>query len=180
MELTIIIPVYNVEEYIIECLDSVLKQDIDINKYEILCIDDKGTDSSIKLVKNYILKNDTKNITIIEHEKNIGLSAARNTGILNAKGKYILFVDSDDTIYNNTLSELINVVNNNNLDILEFNINEISQTSVNISSNISKRKNTDAMKGIEYFKYACKKNEYYPMACCRMYNSEFLKKRYFV
>lgn len=98
MKISIIVPVYNVEEYIIECLESVAKQTM-TKGVECILVDDCGKDDSIKIATEYIF-NYVGNIrfTILHHEKNGGLSAARNTGINAAKGEYVYFLDSDDTI----------------------------------------------------------------------------------
>lgn len=94
-KLSIIIPVYNVEKYVGKCLESCLNQDISQDEYEIIVVDDESPDNSSSIVEAYIKRN--KNIRII-HRKNGGLSAARNTGLKAAKGEYVWFVDSDDTI----------------------------------------------------------------------------------
>ena len=92
MKLSIIVPVYNVEKYIIKCIDSLLLNNT--NDYEIIVVNDGTKDRSIELVKNKFC--DSK-IRIVEQE-NQGLSAARNTGVAEAMGDYIWFVDSDDTV----------------------------------------------------------------------------------
>lgn len=100
-KISIIIPVYNVEEYLQECVDSVLEQNF--YDYEILLVDDGSTDKSGELCDLYSDKFDfVKTI----HKENGGLSEARNTGIKHAKGQYILFIDSDDYIFKDTLSQL--------------------------------------------------------------------------
>ncbi|MCR5334540.1 MAG: glycosyltransferase [Bacteroidaceae bacterium] len=96
--ISIIIPVYNVQDYIIACLDSIATQTYTTG-VECILVDDRGSDDSMKIVQEYLnnYKGDI-DFRIITHERNRGLSAARNTGIMDAKGKYILFVDSDDSI----------------------------------------------------------------------------------
>ena len=96
--ISIIIPVYNVQDYITECLDSIAAQTYTTG-VECILADDCGNDDSMKIVHDYL--NNYKgeiDFRIITHEHNRGLSAARNTGIMEAKGKYVLFVDSDDSI----------------------------------------------------------------------------------
>lgn len=93
IKLTIIIPVYNVETYIEKCIDSILIQKLD--NYEIVLIDDGSTDNSGNICDKYA--NKYNNIRTI-HQNNKGLSGARNTGIREAKGEYLMFVDSDDFI----------------------------------------------------------------------------------
>jgi len=96
MNLSIIIPVYNVEKYIEQCVESVLKQKL--NKYELILVDDGSTDCSGMICDEYAKK--YSNIKVI-HQENKGLSGARNTGIKAAKGKFLMFIDSDDFIANN-------------------------------------------------------------------------------
>ena len=93
-KVSIIIPVYNVKNYLGQCLESVIQQDfID---YEIICVDDASTDNSGNILDAYEKQYDM--IQVIRHTKNRGLSAARNTGLEQATGKYVWFVDSDDII----------------------------------------------------------------------------------
>ena len=91
---SIIVPIYNVEKYLTECLQSVLKQSYQY--YEIICINDASTDNSYDILLKYAKNN--KKIIVINNKKNRGLSYCRNQGIEKAKGDYILFVDSDDYI----------------------------------------------------------------------------------
>jgi len=91
---TVVVPVYNVEKYVKECLDSIINQTY--KNLEIICVDDCGQDDSINIVKE-IAKTD-KRIKVIHHKKNKGLGGARNTGLKNAQGEFIFFVDSDDFI----------------------------------------------------------------------------------
>ena len=98
---SIIIPVYNVEQYLQDCLNSVVKQYyID---YELICVNDGSTDGSLVVLEEYQQK--YPQITIIS-QQNKGLSAARNAGIQAAKGDYLFFLDSDDWIEPNTLEML--------------------------------------------------------------------------
>ena len=104
MKLSIIVPVYNVEKYIVKCISSLLDQQT--NDYEIIIVNDGTKDKSIDLIKKTF--NDSK-IAIIEQE-NQGLSAARNTGVRHSKGEYIWFVDSDDWIAKGGIDELIPIL----------------------------------------------------------------------
>ena len=90
---SIIIPVYNAERYLEDCIESILKQTY--KNYEVLLIDDGSKDNSGNICDRY--SNSNNNITVI-HTENRGPSHARNTGILHAKGEWICFVDSDDTV----------------------------------------------------------------------------------
>lgn len=94
IKVSVIVPVYNVELYLRECLDSIINQTL--KEIEILCIDDCGTDNSYNILEEYAKKDNR--IKIISHKENKGLGPARNTGIKESKGEYISFIDSDDYI----------------------------------------------------------------------------------
>lgn len=98
IKISVIIPIYNVERYLTSCLDSVVNQTM-TEGVECILVDDCGKDRSVDIAKDYIA-NYKGNISfrLIHHEKNGGLSAARNTGIKAAKGEYVYFLDSDDEI----------------------------------------------------------------------------------
>lgn len=117
MKLSIIVPVYNVADYLAKCLDSLLAQDLPQNEYEIIVVNDGSTDNSGDIAQQYADK--YANITLI-NQANQGLSGARNTGIKCAKGDYIQFVDSDDYLEDNVLGGLMRQVEKDNLDVLRF------------------------------------------------------------
>jgi len=117
--LTIIIPVYNSEKYLRECLDSILNQNTDKSIYEIICVDDGSTDSSNQILQEYVNKYD--NLKVIS-KVNGGASSARNLGIQNATGKYVWFIDSDDYIYDNVVNKLISFLKNQCPDIVSFSL----------------------------------------------------------
>ena len=110
-EISIIIPIYNVEKYVAECLNSVISQTYDHSKIECIIVDDCTPDKSMDVVNKIIgeYNGDMAFITC-RHEHNQGLSAARNTGISIATGEYLYFLDSDDYIYPNSLELLMEVV----------------------------------------------------------------------
>jgi len=107
---------YKVERYIEKCLLSCISQDIPYSEYEIICINDGSPDASAEIAGEIAKQNN--NIRIINQE-NQGLSVARNTGLKNAKGEYVWFVDSDDWIEENCLGRIISKLSNN-LDILQL------------------------------------------------------------
>ena len=115
--LSIIIPVYNVERYLAECLDSCLEQDIPHDDYEIICVNDGSTDGSAAILERYAGEN--PNIQVIT-QPNGGISAARNTGLDAANGEYIWFVDSDDFIQKNCLGKLRHAVAETPADKITF------------------------------------------------------------
>ena len=104
MKLSIIVPIYNVEQYILECIQSVYRQALTENDFELILVNDGTQDNSFGVIKDIIHQH--TNIIVVE-QSNQGLSAARNTGLLYAKGDYILFLDSDDLLIDNTIPSLL-------------------------------------------------------------------------
>ena len=94
--LSLIIPVYNSEKYIIKCLNSIIPYMND--NTELIIIDDCSKDDSLKLINNCITKSKNKNITLLKNKSNIGAGLSRNEGLKIAAGKYIGFIDSDDYV----------------------------------------------------------------------------------
>ena len=105
MFFSIIVPVYKVQDYIEECINSILSQSYD--DYELILVDDGSPDKCPQICDNYSLRD--KRVRVI-HKENGGLSSARNAGLDVAEGKYIVFVDSDDIVYPNSLKELQNML----------------------------------------------------------------------
>ena len=123
MKLSIIVPIYNVAPYLRKCVDSLLAQDI--SDYEIILVNDGSTDDSgaiaDEIFNAFSLSPLASRLEMrVIHQSNRGLSGARNTGTHEAKGKYILFVDSDDYLQPNTLGTLLEQVERDNLDVLRF------------------------------------------------------------
>ncbi len=115
-KISVIIPCYNVENYLDKCIESILTQTL--SDIEIICINDGSEDNSLELLNNYASSD--KRFTII-NKKNEGVGIARNTGLAIAKGEYIYFVDPDDWIENNEVFEKIYTkAKNENLDMLIF------------------------------------------------------------
>lgn len=129
-KVSVIIPVYNVEEYLRQCLDSVINQTL--KEIEIICVDDGSTDSSLEILKEYAAKD--PRITVIT-QQNLHAGVARNAGLAVAKGEYLSFLDSDDFFELNMLKETYNKAIKDNSDIVIFNfynydnISKIEKTS---------------------------------------------------
>lgn len=104
IELSIILPIYNVEPYLEKCIRSLENQDIPKEAYEIICVNDGSPDNCLEIIKT--LQKEYSNIILID-QKNQGVSVARNNGIKVAKGDYLMFVDPDDAIEKNCLKDLI-------------------------------------------------------------------------
>lgn len=115
VKVSVIIPVYNVEDYLQECLDSICGQTL--RDIEIICINDGSTDDSLRILEKFAAED--KRITIVS-QRNKGLSGARNTGVLFATGEYIYFIDSDDYIDKTALEYLYKEAKKDALDILYF------------------------------------------------------------
>ena len=114
-KLSIIVPVYNVEKYIRPCFESIFKQGLDDTDFEVIIVNDGTQDQSMEVIVDII--NAHQNIRIIEQE-NQGLSIARNNGLEIAVGKYILFIDSDDILINNSIPYLLNIALSREADLV--------------------------------------------------------------
>ncbi len=104
MDLSIIVPVYNVEKYVRSCIESIFKQGLDEDRFEVIIVNDGTKDRSMEVIEDIIAAH--TNITVINQE-NLSLSVARNNGIAAAKGEYILMPDSDDLLIENSLMPLL-------------------------------------------------------------------------
>ena len=129
-EISVIVPVYNVEKYLSQCLESIINQTF--SDIEIICVNDGSTDNSRQILEEYKLKDSR---IIIEDKANGGLSSARNTGLKAAKGRVISFVDSDDWIAPDMLEKLYN-------DMVFYNT-DISICAVHLYDEISKTVDDD-------------------------------------
>lgn len=113
INISFIIPVYNVDKYLEKCLESIISQE-NISK-EIIIVDDGSTDNSLKIAQQFANKYDYISIFT---EENFGVSSARNKGIKCAKGEYICFIDADDFYHQDFASKFYDICKNNNLDII--------------------------------------------------------------
>lgn len=116
-KVSIIVPCYNVSNYITNCLDCLTKQTLE--NIEIICIDDKSSDDTLKKIRNYIKTSKDKRIKIIAQKKNGGVANARNAGLENAKGEYIGFCDPDDLVDMNFYEVLYKNSDNGAADIVK-------------------------------------------------------------
>lgn len=169
---SIIIPIYNVEEYIDDCLYSVLNQTY--SNIEILCIDDCGKDDSMNHVEK-MAENDER-FKILVHSHNRGQAAARNTGLEAASGKYVFFLDSDDVIIKNTIERMV-------LLSEEYSLDAIRATMINFEGEIpstffenTKDSGEEAIiqSGRNLFCMFEQNNHLYGEACGVLYLKDFL------
>ena len=141
IKLSIVAPVYGVDKYISQWLDSVFDQDIPEMEYEVICVNDCTPDKSADIIRKYQMSH--ANLRLIEHEENKKDNASRNTGYRAAKGKYIWFNDPDDVIAPKCLGTIIRKMEENQLDMLHW---SIQSTNGKV---ITALKNTDVMTGVE-------------------------------
>lgn len=125
MKFSIIVPVYNVEDYIIKCLESIYNQTY--KNFEVIIVDDGSMDNSTLLIKKYIKD---KNNFIYYRKENGGLSDARNYGLKFITGNYLIFIDSDDYINKELLYNLNEEIKKNNPDIIKFGLNFIKNDNI--------------------------------------------------
>lgn len=118
--LSIIVPFYNVENYLGRTLISLLIQGLSLDKYEVLMIDDLGTDDSVEIAEKFAEKFD--NFKLIHHDQNKGLGAGRNTGVAHSKGDYIYFIDSDDWLRDGFLGKIWSEIENMTSDYISFGV----------------------------------------------------------
>lgn len=118
LQLSIIIPVYNVEKYISKCLNSILESNhLYLHNVEIICVDDGSTDDSGKVCDVFSEKYEN---VIVRHQANKGVAAARNVGLSMARGKYIAWVDGDDYVEEDWLSTILDIIKNESPDLILF------------------------------------------------------------
>ena len=139
MKLSIIIPFYNASSYIERCIRSVCEQDIPLDTYEVIAVNDASTDDSLTLVRT--LESEYSNLNIISLDENRKQGGARNEGLKHSKGDWIWFVDADDYILPNVLKEIVSSCKDN-LDFVHFNYYERIENTLspsvdyNISQNV--------------------------------------------
>ena len=158
--LSIIIPLYNCEKYINQCLDSIILQDFEKASYEVIIIDDGSTDNSFTIAKAYSDRND--NIQVVKQE-NQGVACTRNNAIEIASGKYMAFVDADDMIVEGCLRTLVDIAVNNDAEIVKATHLEVPQNAVyeEYNGRTDSKPSIEVMTGEEAIVKVTKLNEGY-------------------
>lgn len=153
LDLSVIIPMYNVEKFIIPLLEDLMKQEV--KGVEFLLVNDGSTDNTVELIKNFLKNNNDRRFILINKE-NGGVSAARNYGLRLATGKYVIFIDADDHLNKNFLKEYLRRIKQNNTDIEIFSATRID-TSGNITGKIdySSIVSQEAITSEKLIKYLC-------------------------
>lgn len=172
--ISVIIPVYNVDRYLVECLDSVFNQTY--KNFDVIAIDDGSTDGSSLILNTY--KQQYSNINVVT-QRNQGLSAARNTGIDCSNGDFIIFLDSDDRLHPDALLMCNNYINRFNVDIILFSGFAFAdgipdEKIINMNYNRPVQLLNKPMCTNLLFNYFIEKNEYIVSACFYIFSREIL------
>ena len=168
---SLILPVYNVEDYLAKCLESCINQNIQKEEYEIIVVIDGSPDNSYSIALDYQKR--FNNIIIIE-KTNGGLSDARNFGLERAKGEFVWFIDSDDFIEPNILSEIYEILKSNSLECLWLRWRNVNSNGITIPSyekNINNAIN-EIMTGYSFMENVL---ETYLPAWSFIYNIDYLR-----
>jgi len=176
-KVSIIIPVYNVEKYIRECLDSVINQTY--KNLEIICVDDCSPDKSAKIIEEYLQKD--KRIKIIRHDKNQGTGVARNTGMKNSNGEYISFVDPDDYLNLNIIELMVKKQKETDVDIVVSNFRNFTREETPDLEDILESRNflkcsSQERYQIGFNNFQDNLNSVFISACGKLYKKDFLIK----
>ncbi|SFN78969.1 Glycosyltransferase involved in cell wall bisynthesis [Pseudobutyrivibrio sp. UC1225] len=167
IKVSVIVPAYNVEQYLSECLDSIERQTL--KEIEVIIVNDGSKDNSEVIAKKYCNRNE--NYKLINRD-NGGLSAARNTGMSEARGEYIYFLDSDDYLADDALEKLYKKAKEENLDQVRFvaytfedGTNDYKWTGIDEGGYKYSGNYPNYLSGINFYKQAIDNNDYYPSCC---------------
>lgn len=172
ISISVIVPVYNTEKYLEDCLISLVEQTIPF--YEIILVNDGSSDNSCEICEKY---SEQYNNILLINQKNQGLSMARNNGMKVARGQYITFVDSDDFVSGKMNEFLINKLSFEPLDVLFYSADIKNEVDRDLNTNFYIRNKAlcgQIMSGIAFFCLCYPKN-YMVSACCAVYRNAFLK-----
>lgn len=138
---SILVPVYNVENYIHRCLESIINQSYE--NIEVIIVNDCSKDSSVKIINEILTKSKTnKIIKIINHDENLGLGGARLTGLKNTTGEWLMFVDGDDYLELDAVKKLVEFANDSNPEMIVFGYNIVySKKTVKVKSDFDYKEN---------------------------------------
>lgn len=175
IKLSFIVPCYNVERYIVECLDSIYSQNIDTDLYEVICVDDASPDNVYSVLKEYGKSH--YNMRIVCNSMNLGLGGARNVGIKEAEGEYIWFVDADDLIAKDAVKRIMEEVMSNKSDVLMFNFELVDENKDTIKT-VRSFSQYVSMGGLDFIHKVFNVHEltyYFGFVWRTVYRLEFLK-----
>lgn len=170
--ISVIVPVYNAEKYLRECIESIVNQYESFSAYELILIDDGSTDKSLSICKEY----EYLDYVRVFSQKNGGPSLARNNGLSKAEGKYILYVDSDDYIAENSFYRIVSTCKEQKEPDLFF-LNGCKLYEGNRKVVIEKEYDFELLKNksrSEIFSYLAKRNKFNGSPCLKMLKRQFL------
>lgn len=167
MKLSIIIPCYNVENYLAKCVNSVLNNNLE-DKYEIILVNDGSTDNTLEIIKDYV--NNYPDVIKCIDQKNRGLSGARNAGLDKAKGEYVTFLDSDDFVDNVMYKELLRKASEGDFDIITCGVRMIYDNS-NLDQDVGVGFDEDCFSKDDVKKVM---STFYPAACNKIYKRKVI------
>ena len=157
MDLSIIIPCYNSQKYIKNCLESILNQLDKRVRLEVLIVDDNSNDQTYKIISKYKKKHQL--IKVLKNKKNLGVSKSRNLAIKKASGKYILFLDSDDEIIKKTLKDLVFITRKESVDVFVLRNKQIGKNSLDkneiITINKKSKNLIESIRDVKKFRATC-------------------------
>lgn len=171
MELSIIVPVYNVEKYVRPCIESILRQGLDEARYEVIIVNDGSTDQSMNVISDLVEGHSNMNVI---NQSNQGLSVARNKGLEKAQGSYILFLDSDDLLLDYTLAALLEETMKEQPDMLTANFVKMNDQEIEQHLPQSSHCTFRATTGTEYFLHDLNPRECFVWHT--LYKRDFLNK----
>ena len=172
MFFSVIIPIYNVEKYLSRCIESIIKQTY--SSYEIILVNDGSTDNSLLIAEEY--RNKYSNISVI-NKKNGGLSDARNAGLSIAKGKYVIFLDSDDGLEKEALKKIYcSLENQEDIDIVAGDCKLIYPDTEVIKARYVDNKTNSILTGSQFLKEQISHKQMFMNATANIYSKSFLDK----
>ncbi len=176
-KVSFIIPVYNTEKYLRECLDSVVNQTL--RDIEIICVDDGSSDGSPCILEEYRAKDSR---VVVIKQANSGLSSARNRGMHRAHGEYISFVDSDDYLELNALERASKIAKDRNLDIIQFDRERFFDSEKLAKNSHVQLKHitesTEVMSGVQYLKTSKDQGTYFVTVWSALWRRAFLEEHH--
>ena len=165
-KLSVIIPVFNVEKTLRKCVESVLENGLPTDQYEIIIVDDESPDNSIEIAREF--ESVHNNVRVIS-QRNKGLGGARNTGILNSAGTYLLFLDSDDYLKPGSLQRILDHAAKVDCEIVEFGA-DLVESDGKVYASVTPVETGVSLSGTEYWNTCPSINS----ACNKLYLRSFL------
>lgn len=148
VKISFILPCYNVAPYVGRCIESIETQDIPQEEYEVICVDDCSKDNTVEVIEQYQAR--YSNVQLVRHEVNQTAGGARNTGVREAKGEYLWFVDPDDAVFPNVLKAISDKIEALKVEILFFNYQTQNETGETYDSRYPLF--DGEMSGVDYIK----------------------------